>query len=39
MIKKVLYAMTSFFTIFAAFIVTPLSVTILHAPETPEELR
>ncbi|MEZ2658658.1 cyclic lactone autoinducer peptide [Aneurinibacillus aneurinilyticus] len=39
MMKKVLYAMTSFFTILAAFIVTPLSVVNFHTPEVPEELR
>lgn len=37
--KKTLYAITSFFTVFAAFIVTPLSASFAHAPETPEELR
>ncbi|MED4727184.1 cyclic lactone autoinducer peptide [Aneurinibacillus migulanus] len=37
--KKALYATTSFFTLFAAFIVTSLSVIYAHAPETPEELR
>lgn len=37
--KKALYIMTSFFTVLAAFIVTPLSFTFIHAPETPEELR
>lgn len=37
--KKTLYATTSFFALFAAFIVTPLSVTFAHTPETPEELR
>lgn len=37
--KKILYAATSFFTVFAAFIVTPLSALFVHAPETPEELR
>lgn len=37
--KKILYAATSFFTVFATFIVTPLSIIYTHAPETPEELR
>ncbi|ERI06722.1 cyclic lactone autoinducer peptide [Aneurinibacillus aneurinilyticus] len=39
MMKRVLYAMTSFFTVLAAFIVTPLSISALHTPEVPEELR
>ncbi|MCI1696613.1 cyclic lactone autoinducer peptide [Aneurinibacillus aneurinilyticus] len=37
--KKILYAATSFFTVFAIFIITPLSIMFAHAPETPEELR
>jgi cyclic lactone autoinducer peptide len=39
MMKKAMYAAASFFTAFAAFIITPLSVTFIHTPETPEELR
>ncbi|MCP1356202.1 cyclic lactone autoinducer peptide [Aneurinibacillus migulanus] len=37
--KKALYTITSLFALFAAFIVTPLSIMFIHAPEVPEELR
>lgn len=37
--KNVFYAIASFFTFIAGFIVTPMSLTYLHSPEVPEELK